>query len=440
MRSPSTAAVWKLLGPVLRGRPASQVLLGIRISDAFLFALAVGTATALAITCTAVSYPQLLCFPFLIVPALPFFATHASETAVLCAADIVFAASLGVLFLDGPRAHWAGVPLGLSGAFMLAGGRSGWPPAVIMLAAAMTRMILSTKGARGSVRAALIFWSGLAVGVGVFHMLVDQAFLAGLELNRPYAPAGLATVVIWLVRRPWAVCGLIALGAFLEVRLHSSDFKWAKAWEVPATRAVGWVTRGLAAAVMFSIVGSLFLNYPQLRPLDSLPLRSTPEYVLQAVLTMATAFRITQTDFLLSAAFWGGFGWIDTILPQGFVATLVLLTGLALTMLLVEIGRNRDGRRTLWLLALASGWVGALVVHAIAADKARINLNGRYLIGWYLSVLVVAWSWPTLGRPAKGAAAAVAGRPAPASRAILSLILCGLVHAYSLCFILWRYF
>jgi hypothetical protein len=440
MRSPSTAAVWKLLGPLLRGRPASQVLLGIRISDAFLFALAVGTATALAITCTAVSYPQLLCFPFLFVPALPFFATHASETAVLCAAYIIFAASLGVLFLDGPRAHWAGVPLGLSGAFMLAGGRSGWPPALIIMAAAMTRTILGTRGARGRVRAALIFWLGLAVGVGVFYLLVREPFFAGLNLNLPYTPDGLGTTVTWLVPRPWAVCGLIILGALCDVAFHARDLKLAKAFEERAAPPVAWVNRGLAAAVILSLVGSLFVTFPHLRPLDSLPLRSTAEYSREALVTMATAFRITQTDFLLSASFWGGFGWLDAIPPEGFLATLVLLTGLAFAALLVEIGRRRDGRKTLWLLGLATGWASALAVHAIAAHKAGINLNGRYLIGWYLSVLVVAWSWPTLGRPVPGAAAAVTGRPAQATRVILSLILCGLVHCFSLCFILWRYF
>ena len=158
MRSATLAGVWRALGPALRGRGAPKTLLALRLVNALAFALAVGAAAALAAACAGAARPQWLVFPFFFVPSLPFFAMHVSETAVLCSAYVLLATSLAVLFLDGPRAHWAGLPLGLSTALMLAGGRSPWPLAAVVGAALAARMLLGANGAspRRAVRRLLV--------------------------------------------------------------------------------------------------------------------------------------------------------------------------------------------------------------------------------------------------------------------------------------------
>ena len=108
-----------------------------------------GWATGLAVACAPVPYPQLLCLPFLFVPTLPFFAMHFSETALLTSVYVLLASSVAVMFLDGPRAAWAGFPLGLSTALMLAGARSPWPLAGVVGAALVARVLLGSGRREG---------------------------------------------------------------------------------------------------------------------------------------------------------------------------------------------------------------------------------------------------------------------------------------------------
>ena len=96
VRSGTATAYWRLLGHLIGDRSAAPTLLAIRLINALVFGLAVGAATALGIALTSVAYPQLLCFPFLFVPTLPFFAMMASDYSVLCATYVLLAASLCV--------------------------------------------------------------------------------------------------------------------------------------------------------------------------------------------------------------------------------------------------------------------------------------------------------------------------------------------------------
>ena len=114
MRSAILTRLWRLAAPLVRGESAPRTLLALRLLNVLVFALVVGAAVALALTLVAEPFPQWLAYPFLFVPALPFFAMHVSETAVLCSVYVLLATSLAVIVLDGPRAHWAGLSLGLA--------------------------------------------------------------------------------------------------------------------------------------------------------------------------------------------------------------------------------------------------------------------------------------------------------------------------------------
>jgi hypothetical protein len=440
MRSASTARLWRAAGPLLHDQTAPRTLLAVRVLNASLFAFMVGLGTGLAVGCSAVPYPQLVCLPFLFVPALPFFAMHFSETALLTSAYVLLASSLAVLFLDGPRAHAAGLPLGLGTALMLAGGRSPWPLAAVVAMALGTRVLLGSRRDSGEVRVAVVFWAGFALGSGAFYHLVSKVYRPMLFQFAAYAPAGLRPVAVWLIEHPWGIAGLAALAGAAEVGFARLRRTFPQDAARSAGTVVRWAALALATAVGLSLLGSLFLPYPQLE-LEPLQRLSRPAFATRILATMATMFRLRDPNFLLHSTFWAGFGWLDTMPDATFLSTLALLTAACLIALLLYLARHRDVRRFFWLLALGLGSAIALVIYALSIHGLPMALQGRYLIGWYLPVLSVIGSGVVLAESqmAKGAQHRWAIRGG-ISRPVALLAICGLVHTYCLCFILGRYF
>ncbi|HXB57612.1 MAG TPA: hypothetical protein VN461_22820 [Vicinamibacteria bacterium] len=440
MRSASTARLWRAAGGLLHDQTAPRTLLVVRLLNASLFAFMVGLGTSLAVGCSAAPYPQLVCLPFLFVPALPFFAMHFSETALLTSTYVLLASSLAVLFLDGPRAHAAGFSLGLSTALMLAGGRSPWPLVAVVAMALGARVLLGSLRERGEVWAAGVFWAGFALGSGTFYHILSKVYRPMLLQFTAYAPAGLRPVAVWLVEHPWGIAGLAALAGAAEVGFARLRRALPQAWARPAGTVVRWAALALAVAVGLSLLGSLFLSYPQLE-LEPLQPLSRPAFTTRILATMATMFRLRDPNFLLHSTFWAGFGWLDTLPDATFLSTLALLTAACLITLLLHLARHRDIRRFFWLLALGLGSALALVIYALSIYGLPMALQGRYLIGWYLPVLSVIGCGVVLAEPPKARSAQhPVAIPDRISRPAVLLALCGLVHAYCLCFILGRYF
>jgi hypothetical protein len=435
MRSATLACLWRALGPALRGRGAPQTLLALRLVNALAFALAVGAAAALAAACAGTARPQWLVFPFLFVPSLPFFAMHVSETAVLCSAYVLFSASIAVLFLDGPRAHWAGFPLGLATALMLAGGRSPWPLAAVVVAALAARVLLGANGAQPR-RAAAVFWSGLALGLGAYWLALNDDYLLMMSYWSRFVPHPLRPLWDSQGRAALAVLLALALAAGLESGLLRWRERAAARLGPSLRRPARWAASAVGAGVVVSLAGSLVLQYPHL-PLEPRHPMSVGERVAAVLATMATLFRLSDPNFLLATTFWVGFGWLDAIPGPVFQALLVALVGVAAVGLLRALARPPQLRRLAWLLALAGGGVLALVLYTVVTQDLPMALQGRYLIGWYLVFLTLAGSWLTgLSLSPSATVASLADRLRPA----LLLLLAGGLHAYCLGFILRRYF
>ena len=443
MRSAVLARLWQAIAPMLADEPAPRVLLVLRLLNALVFALAVGVATAFAVATVAEPFPQWLVFAFLFVPSLPFFAMHVSETAPLCSIYVLLATGLAVLFLDGPRAHWAGVPVGLATGLMLAGGRSPWPLAGLVALALLGRALLGTRGATRASRVALVFWASLAAGAAVFFLLQSPGYrtMTGnwSRLYTQFIPSWLRDIGEWFRANPPALAGLIAGGAALEIVLAEP-----RAWLAarlgersrPFARRAALI---LIALVMLSLVGSMFVSYPQLPLGPTLPL-SAPERIVAVLGTMATMLRLAQPNFLLGSSFWVGFGWLDTMPGPAFQSLLVLLVALALAALLLHIALRQDVRRFLWLLILGVGAVASLILYTLSTQVVPIALGGRYVIGWYLAVLAVVGAVLTLDHRSSGPVSADPVPPGGGRRAALLLMLAGPIHVYCLCFILGRYF
>jgi hypothetical protein len=441
-RSAVLARLERAEAPLLRGLPAPRVLLALRLLNALVFALAVGVATALAVALVPEPLPQWLAFPFLFVPSLPFFAMHVSETALLCSIYVLLAISLVVLFGDGSRSHWAGLPLGIATGLMLAGGRSPWPLTALVAAALLGRAALGPPAARRPRRDALVFWGGFGLGAAVFFVLLDDAYRSMTELYAyhltRFIPSGLRAVGQRLLGRPEAAAGLVALGLALEIAAAPLRARVAARLDRPSPKVVRWTALGLVALVLVSLAASLLVAYPQL-PLEPKHPLTAPERVIAVLGTMATMFRLADPNFLLSSTFWVGFGWLDTMPRPPFQSFLVLLVGLALCALLLHIARHGEGRRLLWLFVLAGGGGASLVLYALSTQAMPMALQGRYLIGWYLAVLAVVGTTLALDHrpPSRADAAPVLSG---IWRATLLLALAGSIHVYCLAFVLRRYF
>lgn len=442
MRSAIVTRLWQMAAPLARGEPAPRALLALRLVNALVFALAVGAAVALALTLVAEPFPQWLAYPFLLVPALPFFAMHVSETAVLCAVYVLLGTSVAVIVLDGPRAHWAGPPLGLATGLMLAGGRSPWPLAALVAVVLLGRVALGTRGSRRGTRSALVFWGGFGLAASVFFVVLDDAYRAMTEMYAvhytQFVPDTLRSVTLWLLAQPVSALGLAAVGAGLERALAGVRARFALRLDARARVFVARAGTVLAVAVWLSLAASLLVDYPQL-PIEPRQPLAAPERLATALAATATMFRLTGPDYLLASSFWVGFGWLDTMPGPALQGLLTALTGASLAVLLATVARRRQVRRFVWLVAVATGALLALAVYTLSTQDRVTALVGRYLIGWYLCVLPVCGSalvFDRRGTPASGHPL----EPAGGARAALLLVVAGCVHTYCLAFILARYF
>ncbi len=448
MRSAILARLWRVAAPLAAGGSAPRALFRLRLVNVVVFAFAVGVAASLAMLLAGAAYPQWLVFPFLFVPSLPFFSMHVSETAVLCAVYVVLAASVALLCLDGPQAHWAGAPLGLATGLMLAGGRSPWPLAALVAAVLVGRVALASRSSPRPARDALVFWSGFGLGASVLFALVDEPYrlMTGsyVLVFARFLPESLREMAHRLLIDPASGTAILLLGAAggAAVELAAARPRdWLAARLGPlAQGAVPRVAAAAAAAVVLSLLGSLFLRYPQL-PTETTYFMPVGERLAAALATMVTMFRLTEPNFLLASSFWVGFGWLDTLPGPRFQGLLIALAAVALVLLLLQLGREREVRRVAWLAAVAVGAVVSLVLYTAWTQDRTSTLVGRHLVGWYLVVLAVIGTGLTFDRWTSGGGGGESGGAAPgAGRAALLLVVAGGVHVYCLWFVLQRYF
>jgi hypothetical protein len=192
----------------------------------------------------------------------------------------------------------------------------------------------------------------------------------------------------------------------------------------------------VCAAVLLVVLGaSLVVRYPMLQGFDPAFPPPVWTYVRQAVIVCGTFLRFGAPDMLTSLDFWGGFGWLDTPAPAVLVQGLAIASGAVLIGLLAWTGMAASGRTLVALTCVALGFVASVAAYAYSVVHiiGVADLHGRYLVGLYLTVLVVAWT---------GAARLVPmltprwrhGVAVAAAAGILA------THTYCVCMILRRYF
>jgi hypothetical protein len=351
-RSAATSRLWWLAAVIAPDLRVANWLLVLRILNALVFA---GVMAAVARAGGIGGFNP--AFALLIVPTLPFFAMHLSNHAMLMCADVLIAGAAAIGFWRPERAGAAGVTLAAGQMLAIASGRIGIGAAPIVIMIAAGWFVFNSESSRRFAR-------GAAAGVCILPLLAGPAYL---------------------------------LAAFKTIRAVAAQ---AGAWMLSAVPPVA-IGRGRVSLVMVRrlalcgaclppllLLSSVFVTMPTLAPAQTTTLS---RYVVQAVGVAATFPRLRGGDLLMSDTFWGGFGWLDTYPPEAFLTAMPALTALLLSGLLLRIARAGDRRQLGWLVFLAIGFCGSVVLLAIGSFLYAPDLHGRYLMAAYLPAVAIVW-------------------------------------------------
>lgn len=217
-----------------------------------------------------------------------------------------------------------------------------------------------------------------------------------------------------------------------------------KMWKRTLEKIVFGLSRGFIFLILSATVyGAIFYSFfsehvlPNIESSDNWlnPLKYTKEVMISLI----AMFNLAHSDFLFSSSYWVGFGWLEAMPSQVFILSVRAIMNFGLVVyfvyLLLKAPFFEVYRASLFLF----GMIFFLCVLAWMASKNHMNLHGRYLICFYLSLVpfsALGWS-SVLGRkfvekwmrPFESTAT---------SYSIASVIL--IIHGYCSYFLLERYF
>ncbi len=431
-RGSGAAWIWRPIGSSLASAGVPRMLLTIRLVHAVLFSLAVAASVALLTLACGARHPLLIAVPLFLIPTLPFFGMHLSNYALLVDLYMLLATGVLIAFWDGDNSHLAGPIVGAAWVAGIAVSRSAIPLAAMIAMVLVARLVLGGRGQ--SVRSALIFWMGFSAWLMVGVALTDSEYVrSATTAVQTTLPRAAVFAVTSVVDHPWI---LLAFGAFAAGAEHGLGLlrQQGAAFE-PGMRSAARIVAVMASVVVFAMLaGSFIFPYPLLHSIDPARPPAVSQYVKDAALAGLTAFRFGHPDLLTSVTFWGGFGWLDTLPSDLLVSALAGASGVALAGWFVWIARTGSYRTLVWLLCVLCAYALTLITYAISVVRVTpADLHGRYLLGLYLCVLLVAWSSPArfveqVSQPRLAALVACVGT------------CCLGLHVYSLAVIITRYF
>jgi hypothetical protein len=386
-RSPVAEWWWNVIGA--RGSTrAVQYLWSLRRANAILFGVFCGAAVALLAYGLPSARPAALSLSLLAIPTLPFFGAYFSDTAVLVSVAVVLAACVAVLVIGSARDHWIGGPLAIALVLVWLTGRGVWPLVIAVGGVLAGRALAGFQPGRRRWHV-LACWTPvtLAAGGGVWLAQRAGMFEQLDRFLRVQLPGSSTPFQAAVIVTPWIAAGLPIILASVE---------WLTTglrWQGRASRYfAGIVTIGMAAWIVSGTLLSLLIDLPESQSPSN---RSAPfTYAWQVLASMAVPFRLAQHDLLLSTFFWSGMGWVDIVAPVLVLNVVIGATVVALVWSLMQA--RADAARALRYVGLVVGLTMALVVYAVGAYGLTYALYGRYLVGWYLLIVMTAWTAPAL--------------------------------------------
>jgi hypothetical protein len=394
-RSPLTMRVWRLANAALGQHALVDQLLFLRLLNAVIFAGVVAGAVAFVVWAGAGRLWMMV--GLALMPTLPYFATTLSDWAYLASWSTLLAASMVVLMHGGPRAAWAGVSLGVSLALSISTSIAAIALAPLALIAVIGRCVLRRDQTDETPRSLAIFWGGLAVGLLLAYLLMGDLLAQGY---RRYDADGRGTFsgLLALVNRvvqiaaahPWVALVLVAAGAGIDricagVRRHAT------------TQRGGLLigrTAGVALAIAGVVVGlgSFVLPMPHLYTLEAQVPASMWAYVRQAMEALVTSTRLRNFDHLTFASLWGGFGWVDAMLPPIWLALIAVALTVGVVTSAIRLWQSSFRTTATWFALLLVGGALSACTYAAAAFLMHRNLHGRYLLPLAIPIATIVMS------------------------------------------------
>jgi len=425
-RSPVAASLWRAVAPLARHASLAVTLQRLRIFNALVFALSVALAAALVTWSGGGGGPWLLAGAMLS-PSVPYFAAMLSDWAFLVPWLVLAAASVLTLAVsDAARGGVAGAVLGVSGALLLGTSISALP---VLAVCAWLVLVYALTGSHH--RHVWPFWGGLAVGAVVLVQVTGDLGQVGFQR---YDADGRTTFVQLLsavnavlhdvLTRTWMLALPLVGLAVLDRALAGlrQRVRHSRTLDRALQRLAG-VFAGVACGQMaWSLLGPL----PMLGEVGTPGLDTTIGYTTAVMASVLTSARLAGFDHLVFTSLWGGFGWVDTILPGALLASLVI----ALMLSLVALAVTPHAALRRWGLASLMGGAIGLTLVAVAASLMGRNVHGRYLLPVSLPVTIIA-----LGAAGHWLATSRRNWPRP-----LAMVALALMHGVALLWVALRYY
>lgn len=427
-RSRLAALLWRLADATVAGgdgTSAASLVLRLRLFNGFIFALCAGAAAAL-MTWGGASRWALA--GLAIMPALVPFGVAVSDWAFVTSAAVLLAGAVVLVRTDQGPEWLRGLALGAAVAVAVAASIAGLALLPLLGILLVVRLVLGPV--RADAGESVRFWLGLTAGLAAgIWISLDLFALGYARWDQKAGSDGLALLEAvnaalgFVVRAPWLLLALplaaLAVERGMASLRHSTDVFTAGRRFVLAAGSL------LAAGIVGLLTASLFIDYPTLPPMEVVPVENSDHYVAQVLLAFVTSLRLTNLDHLTFTSFWSGFGWIDTILPAGLLVLLSAGTALGLAGGLAGLFHRRSRRQLAWTLGLIAGALASMAALGLAGALMNRNVHGRYLVGVYVPLVVVAWQgWATL-----------AARPDLTGRLTGAALVATLVIAQSVSFI-----
>jgi hypothetical protein len=429
VRSPVTAKIWLSVRTLTQNWPVNQQIIFMRLLHTVIFASTLGLAACMLSQIPLTPLVTLICMtPFLIVPALPFFAMHFSDHAILATIYSFMGALLLRALIASKASKSSLFFLGLGLSLLLLTGRSSWPSLAFWLPVIAVMIAATTKDVKQLFVACASFLFGFAL---VWPLATNHLF--AVYLRRFWSAQGHGVSALF------AALSLTAV-FFIAVWLCFVFFRWLSrqdtgAWSMRVGK-IAEVSTGILLILM--IVESLRSGstLPDIEATTG-PGISRLRYVLMVQKEFFYSLGMGTPDLFFVQSYWSGFGWLDSLLPTGITTLLktTLPLGALATLFVISKKRLVGGMGVFLFLAMTI--VIYLAAISVAVYVATENLHGRYLVGFYSVLIpscfagyVLLYSWlKENGKPRLGLALP-----------LVLLSLCFLGHVVAILSNLDRYF
>ncbi len=393
-RSLLTPRIWSATLSLLPEASASRLLISMRGFNMLFLALAVFVAIKVTIADTKArpgAIDTRLMWPLLLMPVVSFFAMHVSDFSlpfsVIMAVGVFFAGTGGAII--GIR---SALVIGIAFQMLL------WGPHAFTLVLPLLVVLLSILLWRSYSMSKVAFpklaWLAMASASIVTVLLYEPTYAASSSaaafLIFPALKSNaqnLSNVLFGLlslapVAMLWVCYQIQHLGSCLVVWVTKNR---ASQWTALVARSIG--TLLILTILVLSLSSLWFESWPMTVDTEIRKRMAVGDYIKDVLAVFMTWPRLSHFDFYLQQTLLGGFGWLESI-PRNFY---LAMQNLMLIVILLQLGAKllasgslSDAIRWMFshLLVMAT-----LAAFTFAVYQEKQNLHGRYILSIYFLFL-----------------------------------------------------